>query len=101
MHFPDSQPCRRCDISGFEVTKSIMITMLVTIIIMIMIMIVITVIVIMTEGVIIITTNSLVSFLNLASINVWQTYTNYLTTILPLKMSENRRISFSGRIVIT
>ena len=99
MHFPDSQPCRHRDISGFEVTKSIMITMLVTIIIMIMIVII--VIVIMTVGVIIITTNSLVSFLNLASINVWQTYTNYLTTIFPLKMSENRRISFSGRIVIT
>ena len=80
-----------------------MITILITIIIIIMIVII--VIVIMIVGVIIIviiiTTNSLVSFLNLASINVWQIYTNYLTTIFLLKVSKNRRISFSGRIVIT
>ena len=76
-----------------------MITILITIIIIIMIVII--VIVIMIVGVIIITTNSLVSFLNLASINVWQICTNYLTIVFPLKMSENRRISFPGRIVTT
>ena len=64
-----------------------MITILITVII---IMIIMKVIAIMIVGVIIITTNSLVSFLNLASTNVWQIYTNYLTIIFLLKMSENR-----------
>ena len=65
MHFPDSEPCRHSGISGFEVTRSIVITMLITNII---IMIVIITIVIMI--VIIITANSLVLFLNFVSINV-------------------------------
>ena len=75
-----------------------MITILITIII---ILIVIIVILITIAGVILMTTSYLVTFLNLALINVWQIYMNYLTTISPLKMSENRRISLSGRIVIT
>ena len=70
-----------------------MITILITIIIII-IMIVIIVILIMIVGVIIIMTNSLVPFLNLTSINVWQICRNYLTTVFPLKMSETEGFLF-------
>ena len=65
MHFPDSQPCRHSSVSGFEVTKSIVITMLITIIIIMVVIIAIVIMIVIT-----ITANSLVSFLNLASINV-------------------------------
>ena len=68
MHFPDNQPCRHSSINGFEVTKSIVITIFIIILIIMIIIIAIIIIVIMM--LIIITANSLVSFLNLASINV-------------------------------